>query len=57
MMGIFLSILIFGSSMAALRFQRDYFLTKYTRDAVQIMYLLIPTIGLHGYSTNISFAR
>jgi hypothetical protein len=57
MMGIFLPILIFGSSMAASRFQRDYFLAKYTRDAVQIMYLLMTIIGLHGYSTNISVAR
>jgi hypothetical protein len=47
--------LIFGSSVAAYRTERNYFLAKYTRDAAQLMFLLITILGLIGFNTNIVF--
>jgi hypothetical protein len=57
MFGVICPLIIVGSSVAAYRGERDYFLAKYTRDAAQIMYFLITMIGLFEFGTSIHFGK
>ena len=53
--GIILPIVIFGSSWVSLKYDKDDFLPKHTRDCAQIMYLVVTVLGVRGHSTDIHY--
>jgi hypothetical protein len=55
LIGIFVPIYIFCSSLTALKHEKDYRLSVLTRDAAQLMYLCVSIMNVLGFSTNIQF--
>jgi hypothetical protein len=49
LVGIILPIFIFASSVVALKYPKDYYLAKNTRNSTQLMYLGATILGVTGY--------